>query len=494
VTDDLVRMPKEGDLIAGKYRVEKILGKGGMGSVYSARHQTTNRVFALKLMASSLSGDPDAKERFIREAKLAGSIDHPGVVDIYDVGYHDVSLYMVMDLLRGESLGQRLKRGALSTAEAVHLMMGVLKGVAAAHAKGIVHRDLKPDNIFLHREAGRQEEEPKILDFGVSKSLVGATGLPALTQTGTMLGTPIYMSPEQVHGSKYVDRRTDIYSLGVILYQMLSGQLPFQAENFASLVLEIVSGKPKPLESLVPGLPEGLSAVVMRAMAASADDRYPEAESMARALAPFDVLAAPGTRSPSARPTVQEAQPLSSAPPPSVSGQPASMPSVYEDTATPYVTESTPRLPVRRPSLLLTVGALALVVAGVAVVFNLGGGVGESAPEPDGPVVQTQAASPALQPAGTTTASGPDAGVAGRHDDKDRIPRGIEAPVGSVEPSAPSSRRSSARSSRSDEKASRRPADSREEPSGRAEEEKPPERREKSGDFRIEEPGIIDPF
>jgi serine/threonine protein kinase len=496
MSDDLVRMPKEGDVIAGKYRVEKILGSGGMGSVYSARHQTTNRVFALKLMASSLSGDPEAKERFIREARLAGSIDHPGVVDIYDVGYHDVSLYMVMDLLRGESLGARLKRGPLPPAEAVHLMRGVLRGVAAAHAKGIVHRDLKPDNIFLHREAGSQQIEPKILDFGVSKSLVAGTGLPALTQTGAMLGTPIYMSPEQVHGSKYVDRRTDIYSLGVILYQMLSGQVPYKADNFATLVFEIVNGKPRRLESLVPDLPEGLSAVVMRSMAVSADDRYPDAESMAAALGAFDSLAVPAVRSASGRPVAQETQPLGSAPPPA-SALPAETPSPSGDTATPFITEAVPKLPVRRAPVVLALGAVAVVAAGAAAAFlGLRGDRDTSTPGQDGTVLQTQAsATPPGPPGVIATAAGPDGGIAGRSENTDDIPRGIEAPHAPVGFSGPASRAvDSERSNRREDEPARAEPGSTEGRSGAADEEKQSERPKKKQEYRIEEDGIIDPF
>ncbi len=498
MSDDLVRMPKKGDIIAGKYRIEEILGTGGMGSVYSARHETTNRKFAVKLMASSLSGDPDAKERFVREARLAGSIDHPGVVDIYDVGYHEVSLYMVMDLLKGESLGERLKRERPQRTEAIHLMMGVLKGVAAAHAKGIVHRDLKPDNIFLHREAGSQELEPKILDFGVSKSLSGGPGMPALTQTGVMLGTPFYMSPEQVHGAKDVDLRTDIYSLGVILYQMLSGQLPYKSNTFAALVLEIMTGQPPPLEELVPDLPEGLHSVVKRAMAVSTADRYPDAQSMADALAPFDTLRATAAKSTSARPAEQETRLLGSAQPAPASRHAAvTVPSPVSDTTTPYIAESPVEIPGRRSPLPIAAGAAAVVVAGVAAVFFGLGGEPASGPDPEAsPADQTQAsaASP-VAAAGT----GADAGVRGQEEAANSIPRGIEAPAEPLERPSTSSRE---RSRRSRGDAEERPRDRsrssvkapEKERSSGTEEAKPLAPARKDNDFRIEEDELIDPF
>lgn len=287
---DTIRMPEIGDVIAGKYRVEKLLGRGGMGSVYTARHNSTHRLFALKLLSSSLAGDVEAKERFIREAKLAGSIDHPAIVEIYDIGYHDNgSLYMVMDLLKGESLADRLKRGPISVAEAIHVMRGIIQGIRAAHDLDIVHRDLKPDNIFLCKFPGSDSVEPRILDFGISKALSSDRhSMAALTKTGEMLGTPLYMSPEQIDGTKNIDQRTDIYALGVILYQMVSGDVPYQATNFAGLVYEIMSGQAKPLSNVVLNLPEGLSDLIMKAMAVSRDSRFKDIGDFEQALNSFD--------------------------------------------------------------------------------------------------------------------------------------------------------------------------------------------------------------
>jgi len=285
---EIVVIPEVGDVVAGKYRIEKLLGKGGMGSVFAARHTSTHRLFALKLLSSSLSGDDEARVRFVREAKLAGAIDHPAVVRVYDIGYHGASLYMVMDLLEGESLNDRLKRGPLLVADAIRIMLGVLEGVGAAHKKGIVHRDLKPENIFLCRTAEHDFPLPRILDFGVSKALVGGdASVLALTKTGEILGTPLYMSPEQVQGTKDIDQRADIYSLGVILYQMVSGEVPFKAETFPGLIYQIMSGAAKPLSRIAPGISVEFNDVVMTAMALSPNDRFANIKRLAQAIRPF---------------------------------------------------------------------------------------------------------------------------------------------------------------------------------------------------------------
>lgn len=276
-------MPAPGVVLAARYRLDGLLSSGGMGSVYAATHTETGRRFAVKVMLADLSGDNEAERRFMREARLASSMNHPCVIRVYDVGYHEQHPYMVMELLTGESLRQRLARGKLDAKEAAALMVRVLDGVGAAHRMGIVHRDLKPDNIYLCRSPDGSSVEPKVLDFGISKSLA-ANGTQNLTKTGIALGTPLYMSPEQVRGERDVDARADIYALGVILYEMLAGEVPFNGRNYAELALKIITGEMRALHERDPAIPEALSAVVARAMAVERGSRYRDVEALAQPL------------------------------------------------------------------------------------------------------------------------------------------------------------------------------------------------------------------
>ncbi|HKU41621.1 MAG TPA: serine/threonine-protein kinase [Polyangiales bacterium] len=280
-------MPKSGDVVAGKYVVDQLLGEGGMGAVFSATHRFTGKQVALKWMLPELARDEDAVNRFMREAQAAGRINHPNVVDVYDVGQHEDSFFLVMELLRGEPLTSALSRRDLTVREVLDLMLRAMRGVAAAHRQGVVHRDLKPDNIFLAYEEDGVRREPKVLDFGISKLSNEGQINPRLTRTGAVVGTPYYMSPEQIRGSDNLDRRADVYSFGVILYEALTGQVPFIADTYGALVLEIATGTPKSPSELVPGLPEELSRLVLKAMARNAPDRFQDMESLIHALEPF---------------------------------------------------------------------------------------------------------------------------------------------------------------------------------------------------------------
>jgi serine/threonine protein kinase len=282
-----LQLPKPGELIGAKYLVERLLGLGGMGAVYEAKHRVTGKHFALKLLLPELTMRDDVVKRFIREAQVAGRFQHPNVVEVYDIGEHGASFFMVMELLHGESLALRLERvERLPVATACQLMMQCLDALAAAHGAGIIHRDLKPANIFLC-EARRGETLAKVLDFGISK-LTDLPGIPkaTTTDTGTVMGTPFYMAPEQLR-SRGVDHRVDIYALGVTLYQLLSGRQPYIADNYPDLVIKIWTETPPSLEVLAPDTPAELADVVARAMARSADDRFADAEAMSRALEPF---------------------------------------------------------------------------------------------------------------------------------------------------------------------------------------------------------------
>src|SRR4051812_21927994 len=225
----------EGSLIAGRYRLEHPLGEGGMGTVWAATHTVTRRSVAMKFLKDSMRHRRDLRERFLREAAAASALKHPNVVEIIDVfDFAEGSPVMVMELLRGETLGAKLLRDErLSVEETAALLLPVVSAVGEAHAIGIVHRDLKPDNLFLLEGSG--EPRVKVLDFGIAKLsaeryLQGGPS-PLLTESGSMLGTPCYMAPEQASGESPVDHRADIWSLGVILYECLSGVRPIEGEN-----------------------------------------------------------------------------------------------------------------------------------------------------------------------------------------------------------------------------------------------------------------------
>ena len=299
-------LPQVGDVLSDKYRIERQLGRGGMGAVFAATHLITQREVALKWMLGAQAEGPVMVQRLVREARAAGRVQHPNVVDVYDVGEHQGVPYLVMSLLSGRTLRERLVAGPLQSREAVDLLMLAARGVAAAHRQGVVHRDLKPDNLFLC-EAGEPGVQLKILDFGVSK-LQDDPGQASLTQSGAAVGTPHYMAPEQARGRAPTDERVDVYALSTILYEMVSGARPFQAESYNELLYAIWHEQPIPLERRVADLPAGLSAVVDRGMAKRPEDRFADVEALACALEPFaSVPFVPVRADGEARPSPQEA-------------------------------------------------------------------------------------------------------------------------------------------------------------------------------------------
>ncbi|MBN1771746.1 MAG: serine/threonine protein kinase [Deltaproteobacteria bacterium] len=275
-------------VLDGKYRLERLLGEGGMGSVHEARHQLIGRACAVKLLRPEIAHDVQAVQRFLREARAAAAIGHRGIVDVYDVGVSPQGRpYLVMELLRGESLGQRLHGGRrLEAAAAAEILVQVLDALAYAHRAGIVHRDLKPDNLFLVPERGGSESV-KILDFGVSRMQRPDVPDEALTRSGMVLGTPHYMAPEQAAGATDIDHRIDLYAVGVILYRCLTGRLPFSGDNYNQLILRIATVPFPRAREVEPSIPEELEAVILRATERERERRYPDADAMLRALLEF---------------------------------------------------------------------------------------------------------------------------------------------------------------------------------------------------------------
>ncbi|MBL8602763.1 MAG: serine/threonine protein kinase [Myxococcales bacterium] len=270
--------------VVDRYRVESLLGGGGMGAVYRAIHEVLQQPVALKLLHPQLASRADLRERFVREARAAASLTDPRVVRVTDCGITaDGTAFLAMEILAGETLEALMGRERPMRFErAVALMTEVLGALGAAHEKGIIHRDLKPANVFVVRDAeGR--ESVKLLDFGISKTIDAVDGTP-LTRTGLLVGTPLYMAPEQVLNARNIDRRADVYAAGVILYQMLSGRLPVTGQATAEILVKLVTESPAPLAQVAPQVPRPLVEVVDTAMARDPERRFADAKVFAQAL------------------------------------------------------------------------------------------------------------------------------------------------------------------------------------------------------------------
>jgi tetratricopeptide (TPR) repeat protein len=276
--------PSAGDVVDDRIELLRLVGGGGMGIVFEAKNRRTGRHVAVKLLRRALCTDPEACQRMLQEALACGRIQHPNVIDVYDAGLHKNQPYIVMQLLRGESLGDRLARDKrLPIAVAVRVVQQALAGLGAAHRAGIVHRDIKPDNLFLMEPGDEGDVVIKVLDFGISK-LIGPESKLADTKTGMIVGTPYYMSPEQAQGKKEIDHRTDIYGLGAVLFHAVTGRTPFEGENYNALLASILTTDvPRP-RSLRPEIPLALEAVILRAMARDPAKRYDSAEELAEDL------------------------------------------------------------------------------------------------------------------------------------------------------------------------------------------------------------------
>jgi len=276
-------------MIAEKYRIVRLLGEGGMGAVYEGENVRIRHRVAIKVLHAAVADNRDVVDRFEREAEVAGQAGSEHIVEVHDLGaLPNGQRYMVMEFLDGESLAGRVDaRGPMSTADLIPAALQLLDGLAAAHDAGIVHRDLKPENVFLLRSRGGTRDFVKILDFGISKFNLAADNRVNVTRTGSVMGTPCYMSPEHARGARDVDLRTDLYAVGVMLYECLSGQRPFDGENPNEVLFKVVLEDPPKLAELVPELDPRLVAIVERGMGRNRDHRFQTARDFQAALIEF---------------------------------------------------------------------------------------------------------------------------------------------------------------------------------------------------------------
>ncbi len=278
--------PASTELVAGKYRLQRLLGRGGMGSVWEGVHVSLGTRVAVKFIEAEYADSPEARARFVNEARAAATLQSKHVVQVYDHGLMpDGRPYIVMEFLAGEPLDVRLDRlGRLAAADTVRIVQQVARALGKAHRAGIVHRDLKPENVFLVWDDEEQTDVAKVVDFGIAKFTSPSMGVSSSTRTGSVLGTPYYMSPEQARGLRTVDYRTDLWALGVIAYRCLVGALPFTGEAVGDLLVKICTG-PLPVPTqLVPELPATFDAWFHRALAREPEGRFQSAQELTEAL------------------------------------------------------------------------------------------------------------------------------------------------------------------------------------------------------------------
>ena len=279
----LTEAERVGTTIAGKYRLDRIIGRGGVGTVFAGVHAWTGREVAVKMLHPQYAEDRSVVDRFLVEARASSTLRHPNVVDVLDMGKDDDGcVYMVLEYLQGESLSRRLeRRKRLGAEETAAILLPIMDALVEAHDLDIVHRDIKPENIFLALDAKRRSV-PKLLDFGIAKVL--SVGSSRATATGMLIGTPAYMSPEQADGRGEVGPRSDIWSMGILFYECLSGSIPFPLEPITATLVAILTTTPAPLKTVAPEVPAALAAAVDRALARAPEQRWPNMQSFAAAV------------------------------------------------------------------------------------------------------------------------------------------------------------------------------------------------------------------
>jgi serine/threonine-protein kinase len=386
-----------GRVLDNKYRIIRIIGVGGTGTVYEAEHIVISRHVALKILSLEFVTNPEVVERFMREAKSASAIGHPNIIDIYDVGREDdKTIYIVMELLRGMSLSDHIEmEKRLDPTSAAAIAIQVLSALRAAHEKGIVHRDLKAGNVFLAVDT-RDRKEVKLLDFGIAKTGGIVRAGFGLTYSGEIMGTPYCLSPEQARGADDVDARTDLWGVGVMLYEMLTGLLPYDGENYNVLLGKILLEEPRPMLEVVPDLPLELVAIVEKAMKKDREERYASAEAMLDALIPFVEHAAKDLLSSKVLKTIRgittsflpgETDVLASTPGHGVNRRSDPLASTFDgDLPRPGTLDDPSRNGrIRLFTSLALAAGLAVVVTGITLAFTIGGAGEASATTAQGP-------------------------------------------------------------------------------------------------------------
>jgi len=310
--------------ILGNYRLIDRLGAGGMGEVWRAEDTRLMRQVAIKILSERIANDPEWKARFLREARTIAQMNHPNIATIYSIEQEADKLFIAMELVEGESLATVLAQGALEPVEAVRIIRQVAEALAEAHDKGIVHRDVKPDNVIVGKRG------VKVLDFGIAKQIIATTGTPTLTQAGLIVGTPFYMSPEQALG-RPVDARSDLFSLGVVLYEALAGKRPFEGESVTETMMNIIMQEPPELTTVAPKVPAALVEIVARALQKKPERRYGSAGEMVDALSRVD-FKQPAARAPQKPPKIDApTMAMPSAPQPSQAPIPGQRALVADD-------------------------------------------------------------------------------------------------------------------------------------------------------------------
>jgi len=358
-------MLEAGQIIEGKYRIVRLIGEGGMGSVYEGENTFIKRRVAIKVLhAHSVS--EETVRRFEREAQAAGCIGSDHILEVLDLGsLANGDRFMVMEYLDGETLGARMSRARMNPPDVAAIARQVLVGLRAAHLASIVHRDLKPDNIFILREKAGRADYAKIIDFGISKfNALG--GDMSMTRTGAVMGTPYYMSPEQAQGTQTIDGRSDVYSLGVILYEALSGSVPFDGNTFNELMFKIVLSNPRPLSEVAPSLDPRLVALVEQAMARDINVRFQSADDMIRALDQYF-----GSADASGEPRRTAAKPVVDVPPTVAAGLPTGNTWAASHADIPKNSSA--------PAYIIAAVALLLVAGGAFAAYKKFGGKPETA-------------------------------------------------------------------------------------------------------------------
>ncbi len=390
--------PKLGQLLLGRYRIVRKLGEGGMGAVYEGKHELIGKRLAIKCLHPQYMSNKEVVERFHREAHAATAVGNEHIIEVSDVGaFDDGSPFIVMEFLDGVEFGRLIEQeGSLPVARLVHIVTQLCGALSAAHARGIVHRDMKPENVYLIRR-GNDPDFVKVLDFGISKMKEHSEAIGgSLTKTGMALGTPYYMPPEQAQGVRDLDHRADVYAVGVILYQGLTGRLPFDADSYPALMVKILTEQAAPPTVFRGDVPSELEQIVMMAMAKDRAKRFQTMDELAAALAPFANLNGKPEMLASIRP----------------SGAVETTPFNWtQKNAEPSTEARTPTeiLP-KRPLALIASGAAVGLVLMVGVIVALRGGAPPNVPTParaQTPAQRIAALPPAAVPAATAQPTAP---------------------------------------------------------------------------------------